>query len=54
MNLSNSALELFSRLLGSEFEYLCQHCTDSDEDKAQQEQVLDELFALLSTLRNNS
>ena len=52
MNLSNSALDLLSRLLGSEFEYLCQHCTDSDEEVAQQQETLDELFSLLSKLKN--
>ena len=52
MKLSTAALDLFSRLLGAEFEFLCQACTDSEEEKAQQEQVLDELFYLLAKLKN--
>ena len=51
MNLSNSALDLFSKLLGAEFEFLCQSCTDSDEEIAQQQETLDELFSLLAKLR---
>ena len=52
MKLSKAALDLFSQLLGAEFQFLCEACTDSDEEKAKHEQTLDELFALLSVLRN--
>lgn len=48
---SPAAVKLLSKLLGAEYEYLLQSCTDSEEDIARQEKALDELFTLLSTLK---
>lgn len=53
MNLSPTALDLLSSLLGADYEYLCQACTDSEEEIAQHEKALDELFSLLSKLRSH-